>query len=218
MRCGWCYGQGTGYGAKDNMTLELAQALIAIMAELQVRQVTVIGGEPTLWPHLPEFNRMCRQAGCRTTLVTNALRFGDDEFWERYLASPSNAAGISIKGHDACSILQLTGTRDFAALVTGLRRATGFHKCGVSVVHSLASRGKLPDLARFALDCGAISLSVSLCTPAITEEGINRSWVPDPMDTISDILACYPELERIMKGKLTFSLKLPLCLCPKEFV
>ena len=110
------------------------------------------------------------------------------------------------------------GTVAFSQLVSGLRRGTQFHRCGVSVVHSKACLGMLPDLARFALDCGARSLSVGLCTPAIRQEGVDRTWVPDPEQTVADIVASYPELDRIMGGKLTFAVKLPLCLWPADFI
>lgn len=202
----------------EDMAMEKAASLLRIVQDLRVRRITIIGGDPTLWPHLAEFNHLCRAAGCRTTLVTNAMRFGDDRFWEQYIASPSTSAGISIKAHDPESLCQWTGTRAFGKLVTGLRRATEFHRCGVSVVHSRATVGRLADLARFAVDCGARSLGVGLCTPAIREDGIDQAWVPDPRETVADIVSSYPELDSIMHGKVTFAVKLPLCLWPAEFI
>jgi radical SAM protein with 4Fe4S-binding SPASM domain len=52
FRCPWCYGEDTHYSSKDTMSLATAKELAQITAEVGVRYINIIGGEPTLWPHL----------------------------------------------------------------------------------------------------------------------------------------------------------------------
>lgn len=57
LRCGWCYARDTDYKSKD-MSLDLAEKLINFFKELAVTQTVVLGGEPTVYPHLLQVLRM----------------------------------------------------------------------------------------------------------------------------------------------------------------
>jgi radical SAM protein with 4Fe4S-binding SPASM domain len=200
------------------MSLDLAGRLLMLVSEQQIKRVTVIGGEPTVWPHLLSFNQLCHDAGIETTLVTNGVRFGDEAFWEDFLLRPNTKVAISIKAHDASSTRELTGLTAFGQFVVGIKRALAHFKTGVSTVFNAGCADSLPDIARFAMDCGARSLSVSLCTPAVCGQAVDRTWVMDPKETVTRLVRLYPLLNQITRGQLTFSMKLPLCLWPKSFI
>lgn len=218
FRCKWCYAQDTKYNASEEISIELAKELIFLIKGLKINRITIIGGEPTLWSKLLIFNKICIEEKIKTTLVTNAMRFGINGFWKKYQQYPNTKIGISIKAFDEKSMLSMAGISNFEISKKGLERVISFFKCGVSTVYNTVSSDYLIDIARFAKKCGAKSLSISLCTPAICSDSINSNFVVDPHKTVSDIVNFYPELEKITNGWLTFSMKLPLCLWPKDFI
>ncbi|MBU1413956.1 SPASM domain-containing protein, partial [Myxococcota bacterium] len=192
--------------------------LATLLKDCNVRRLIIIGGEPTLWSHLFEFNEFCKQIGLKTQMVTNALRFSDNSFWNEYQERPNDLIGVSLKGYDARSYKEVTGISDFTSVSSGLKRALNFFECGISTVYSSADGSELVKTAHFAKEVGANYLSVGLCTPSITKEGISGKFLAKPTDVVSGIVNYYQEVTSIMGDKMGFSMKLPLCLLPNDFL
>ena len=218
LRCGGCYAKSTGYGAGQDMDFGLAKKIVGLISALDIKCVTVIGGEPTLWNHLTDFNKLCRENNLKTTVVTNAIRFGADGFWSSYMENPSTRVGISIKAFDKASLKEIAGVDSFKLAEKGLRRAISHFKCGVSTVYSTSSADSILDLARFAMDCGAKSLTISPCTPSFCDGVAEGEYIVEANKMVAHIVDVYPKLVEITGGNITFSMKLPLCLWPKGFV
>ncbi|MBU1557555.1 radical SAM protein, partial [Patescibacteria group bacterium] len=183
-----------------------------------VKKITLIGGEPTLWSHLFEFNKFCRNLGIKTLIVTNALRFSDDTFWERYKENPNDSAGISLKGHSKSSYKEIAGINDFDSLVSGLKRGLDFFQCGVHTVYSSPDPEGLVDTAKFAKEIGAKHLKIGFCKPTITKKGPDGSFMLPPSQVVNNVLNVYDEVSSIMEDRISFSMNLPLCLWPEEFL
>jgi radical SAM protein with 4Fe4S-binding SPASM domain len=218
FRCKWCYAKKTGYEQEDSMELGLAKSILFFLKAVNIPNVLLLGGEPTLWPHLIEFNFLAKEIGVSSGIITNALRFGDDEFWGRYLKSPNSSAGVSIKAPNAEDLFSTAGVRNFEQLTLGIDRAIKHFNCGVEFTYSSLFRGKLLDLARFAIDRGAKSLKIDFCSPAFEGESIDSQCMIDPAELVSDVLRDYASLVEIMNGKLFFGFNMPLCLWPMDFI
>jgi len=218
FRCAGCYAQGTGYEIGKQMSLGLAKRLLALLNELNIRNLIVIGGEPTLWGPLLDFNKLCVQENIKTTLVTNAMRFGIDSFWEEYQSSPNTRVGISVKAFDADSLMRNAHVDSFEATKRGIERGVNLFKSGVSVVLGSDSANALTNLAKFAMDCGARHFSISPCTPAFCSGVPDGSFVMHPQDIVRTLVDAYPRLNEITRKRLSISIKTPLCIWPKEFV
>ena len=136
FRCQWCYAEGTKYGPEDDMSIEKALELVRMLTELGVKDVVIIGGEPTLWPHLSKLNSYCRENGIETSIVTNAARFGDDKYWNNYLKNPCDYAGISIKGGTPEQLLSVAKVKNFELVEKGISRAVEYYNTGVSSVYN----------------------------------------------------------------------------------
>ena len=102
LECRWCYGQGQSISSSSNMDMKTARNLLAVSQSIGIGHITIIGGEPTLWPHLVEFNHLCAQSKIKTTIVTNAIRFSDDEFWGRYVSCSNDTVSVSL---NCCRVL-----------------------------------------------------------------------------------------------------------------
>ncbi len=90
FRCKWCYANSSVFDSKQTLTIELALRLLGIVKEMGIKHITLIGGEPTLWKYLMDFNAKCREMEIRSSLVTNAYRFSNDDFWSKYTKTPNN--------------------------------------------------------------------------------------------------------------------------------
>lgn len=85
FRCKWCYAKDAVFDSRQTLTMELALRLLKITKEVGIKRITLIGGEPTLWKHLLDFNAECRKIGIKSSLVTNGYRFSNDDFWGEYI-------------------------------------------------------------------------------------------------------------------------------------
>lgn len=218
LRCPWCYVKGTGYSPNKDMSLHLAKKLADMTREFGIKKITLIGGEPIIWPHLLDFNSYCLSNAIETRLVTNAVRFGDHQFWDKYQTVPNTSAGISIKAHNRESLRLVSRKTSFSHTQNGIKRAINFFRCGVSTVYNAVFQDELLDIARFSFDCGAKSFTVSFCTPIFVDGVANAPLATHPHDVVKKILTLYEKLHDITMGHLVFSMKLPLCIWPANFI
>ena len=219
MRCGWCYAKGTGYKKSDEMSLDLATELLDTMSASGVNKVILIGGEPTLWSSLFDCNEYAQSLGLSTTLVTNATRFSIDSFWERYSANPCSHTSISIKAYDEDSYRCVTGRSNFEQTKSGIRRALSLTtSANASVVFTGEDMEEMTNLARFARECGARGLTISPSTPPYVGGKAEIGTVTHPQKFVDSFVAIYDELDRIFEGRMSLSVKLPLCIWPREFI
>lgn len=218
LRCSWCYAKGTEYKREDEMTLALAKRLMKISKPLGVKSVTLIGGEPTLWEPLLEFNHYCEEVGIRTTLVTNGTRFGTDSFWSRYLDSPCSNVSLSIKAFDEESFRCTTHTKSFATTKLGIERALSLSVARASLVYTGADIEELPKLGRFAVECGAKTLGISPSAPTFIKGKAEILNATDPRLFIPRFIRHYEELDEMFQGQISLAIKLPLCLWPRDFI
>lgn len=219
FRCLWCYGEDTHYSAKDTMSLETAKELVQASVNVGVNYFNIIGGEPTLWPDLFELNKFCKSLDVTTCLVTNAARFGDDEFWEEYKLNPCDEISISVKSTDINEFRQITKSSFFEQMIKGVERGINFYKSGVTTVYN--SLVGLEGLKRIAVDSrklGANYFVVDLCTPVIANGGISRGYSIEPRQLAKDIMEMQPFLDELYDGHVEIAIYIPLCLFPESFI
>lgn len=219
FRCLWCYGEDTHYSSKDTMSLTTAKELVQVNLDVGVKYINIIGGEPTLWPGLFEFNKHCKKVGMTTCLVTNAARFGDDEYWDAYKQSPCDEVSVSVKSTERDEFQLITKSQLFNQTMRGVERAISFYKAGVSTVYN--SRVGIDGLKRMAVYCrelGANYFVVDLCTPVISQDGISPGFSIEPEQLAKDIMVIQPFLDKLYKGKVEIAVYIPLCLFPESFI
>lgn len=219
MRCAWCYAKGTGYKAADEMPLDLARKLAQSMVDSGVNKVILIGGEPTLWGPLFEFNRFARTIGLSTTIVTNGTRFAIDSFWSEYQQTPCDHTSLSIKAFDEVSYRCVTGKSNFEQTKRGIARALSLAtSVNASVVFTGEDLSELVNLARFAKECGASSLTISPGTPVYVDGRVDEGSISHPRKFVDGFVASYPAIDALFEGRINLSVKLPLCMWPREFI
>lgn len=219
LRCKWCYAQGTEYEKESEMSLDFAKEILLLIKSLNIKNVIIIGGEPTLWPHLIEFNQFCKSLDVKTTLVTNAIKFSEDLFWEKYKLNLNTSVGISVKAYDSLSFKKACGVSSLSSVKIGIKRITElFGKCGVSFVYNSFIKDNLINITKFAIENGANHVSISPCVPTFNGDSIENKYSIEIDEFISDFIRDYKILSDITKNKLYLSMKIPFCLWPKDFI
>lgn len=217
FRCKWCYAQGTGY-VKEEMPFDLAIRLSRIGVDIGIKQVLLIGGEPTLWPHVTEYNAFAKAEKLQTTLVTNAFLCGSDPYWNKYIENPCNSHGISLKAGNPGQLLELTGVNNFDTLLKGISRLNALSPSFVSIVYGPDYDENIQELVSLAMSCGAKGVSIDFCRGFVSNGSINDSSAGTFRDAALNIVKNYDELNRITDGNLGIEMSMPFCVWPTEFV
>lgn len=219
FRCQWCYGEGTHYEPKETMSIKTAKELVKISAEIGVKHFYIIGGEPTLWPYLFEFNQFCKRLEVTTGLITNAAKFGQDEYWEKYQQNPCDSMSISVKSVNNIQFQNVTKAKIFDQTMKGIERAINFGNSGVSTVYnSLVGMDGLKNIAIKCRELGAKFFVVDLCTTVLSDEGISEGFSIEPHQLAKDIMEFQPFLNDIYDGNIEIETFIPLCLFPPQFI
>ncbi|MGH7953168.1 MAG: radical SAM protein [Limisphaerales bacterium] len=218
MRCEFCYAKGTNYEPSENMSIQTALSLMSAMQSVGVTNVTLIGGEPTLWNPLFEFISEAKRVGMKTTLVTNATRLGNDSFWNIYRENHCTKTSLSIKAFNEESYLCVTGHSNFQITKTGISRALELDSTRATVVYTGEKPEEIVALARFAASCGAKSLGISPATPIYVGGKPESEFLIHPELFVRGIVEHYDELDQIFDGKFSLSVKLPLCMWPRNLI
>lgn len=90
------------------MPLDLFHQIIDLVSGLGIRNVTLTGGEPTIYPHILEAIRCCKDHGLNVTIPTNGLAFALRDRLEQFCEAGVDRIGMSVKGHDRQSYLDPT--------------------------------------------------------------------------------------------------------------
>jgi len=220
LRCRWCYGENTHYLPEASMSLELAKELVDIGISAGATHFNIIGGEPTIWPHLFDLFSYCREKGATVGLITNATRFGEDTFWERYKQNPCDRISISVKSTNPQQFEYATRSNAYAMTLRGIERAVKFHKTGVTTVYnSLIGMDGLKEIAVRCKELGANAIIVNMCSPTIDDDGNARQgYAVDSERIPQDTVEMVEFLESLYGENAEIDIQMPLCLFPVVFV
>jgi radical SAM protein with 4Fe4S-binding SPASM domain len=154
----------------------------------------------------------------KTTLVTNGYRFNSESFWLEYLKHPNSQVSTSLKSYDEKSSLLITKVEDFKGINNGIRKVNSKFKGHVTIVYSTLIEGRLLDTVSLAMDLGATSVSVSPCTPVSENGKFSAPFTVEYDKMVLEISTNYKKIVDLTKGKISFSLKTPLCIWPEDFI
>jgi len=121
LRCSHCYSSSGPEGDHGSMTAADWRRLLDEGAELGVREVQYIGGEPTLHPGLPDLVRHALSRGLRVEVYSNLARM-TDQLWEVF-ALPGVRIATSYYSPEAGQHNAITGRRSHARTLASIREA-----------------------------------------------------------------------------------------------
>jgi MoaA/NifB/PqqE/SkfB family radical SAM enzyme len=162
----------TSFGAlRGRYTLESAKRDLDRARSAGYDDLSIQGGEPTLFPELPEVIAHARALDFRFIgLVTNGRKLRDLAFAERVMSAGLHGITLSLLGEDAATHDALQAVDGaFDDLTRGLQNVSSISRernlpvvVNVNLILSAKSVDALPGMVRLAAKLGAISGSVHL--------------------------------------------------------
>ena len=170
LRCGHCY-MGQRLARATDMPTDFAIDTMSYLRRLGSRYLTIVGGEPTLHPDLPELIRKAREFGFdKVMLETNGLRASavvrsirpEDLFYVR----------VSLDGASAATHDFVRGPGNFDRAVAAIRALVeaGFSVRVTTTVFSF-SVPEVPDVVRLAGRLGVQLVNLH----SFSEEGLGAA-------------------------------------------
>ena len=216
MNCKICYAR-EAVGNLGDMSLELACSLTKLAVDSGAKMITLIGGEPTLWPWLKKYNQFT-QGYIRTSIVTNALAFANLSYQKKYSQNPNYGIGISLKASTPEKLSVTAEGVNWGKMLKGVRQALKLPRSGVSFVCT-PDDCDITRAATLVKSLGGSSLSLNLYRPSF----ISGQWESvyewaQIREMLLEIVRQFPIAEKIFDGKLSLSGKYPLCVWPKSFL
>lgn len=222
LRCAWCYAKTMGFSDSENMSMDTANQAVNILRELPLRNVIIIGGEPTIHPNFLGFVRLVKQANLNPLLVTNSIRFEDRDFLASTIKAGIGGVTTSLKAASEEDYAKFTGKRAFKKVMTAIRnieelcRPAGiYHKVSITVCKNmLADFGDILDIIAAS---GVQVFSFDMERPIIVKGKVKGFGMSTPQEMANFFVGIYPKIDSL---KLRFVLRssIPLCLFPSDFI
>lgn len=220
LRCSWCYAKDTNYSTKDNMDIDLAKKIINICDELDIKHITVIGGEPTIYPHLFEVIQYIKDKNINCGIVTNGLAFEKEEFVDKLLNLGIKNFSISLKGENKETFKEITGFDKWDSVINGIKLLIR-KKCSVSISMVL-TEDNIDTFISGVKECYELGVShfrFSFCYEFnANNETTNFSNPTKPKKLIKKFMENYPELHKACNGHFNLFQSYPLCLWDDSFI
>lgn len=210
-RCWWCYAKTQEFQSQL-MPLNYAKGIIKLMSEFKPYQGIIIGGEPTLYPHLEEILRLFNEKDISPAIITNGRRYSDINFLKRLLAASEFGTNISFQTHIEAEQDRMTGRKgSFAEAVKGISNCL---EMGITTsIQTTLSRQNLStciETVSFLQDLEVKNLVIGFALPPFEKK-------PDFSDiiSISEIPTIIASIYNEVKDwdiNVSFNQEIPLCM------
>lgn len=218
LRCEWCYAGMMDFGRSENMTLDVVQRSIDFMKGLPVKEVILIGGEPTIHPQFLQIVRMLKEAGFRPLVVTNGIEFANREFLEAAIEAGVNNVTTSLKAANEEDYERFTGKKMFSTVMTAIKNLneTGIpHKVCVTVCEDVIEG--FDGIIDALIESKPPLFSFDMGRPVIVNGQVQGDGIALPKTMAEFVIKIYPKL---LASGITFNIKMliPFCLFPRSFI
>lgn len=217
LACKWCYAQEMD--STNNMDITLAKKLVDISVEIGVKNIKLIGGEPTVYPKFFELLEYIMSKEISIVVVTNGIKLAEKNFClalKRYNYTKLHF-GISIKGSSDEEYLHNCGGKGFSFLIEGLKNCDE-----IGLDYSLSyvlTHENIPTLDLFAkmlVDNGINkTIFMAYCNYVINEKG-DRQDVGLQLEMNYSFAEKYDVVSQILSDRLRIHETFPLCVCEPD--
>ena len=219
IRCKWCYAKNTHYKSRNELSLDSLDKVLRFCEEAQEKYLILLGGEPTIYPHIKDVLKLCSAKGFRTTVVTNGVVFKDKAKLNEFYAAGMDGVDISVKASSSSEYMEVTGADVFDDVLQAIENIHSLGKdftCSMVITKESVNTFINGVKAIFKKGCKRISLSF------VYDFNINESKDPmwlienNPYDLIQKFCSHVEELNDITGGNWAMETGFPLCLYSQE--
>lgn len=114
--CEWCYAKNAGLKSMD---FEKLKKCIDSLSDINVKNVVLIGGEPTLYAHLFDTLHYLKEKGIYVSMASNGRLFCDKDFAKKCYQAGLRSVNISLKAITEADYISLTGKEGFHEAIEG---------------------------------------------------------------------------------------------------
>ena len=212
-RCNFCYARDSIL-SRDEMDYSEVYRLLPILRELNIKKIILIGGEPTLYPHILEIVNAITEYGMNCTVQSNGLRFADYDFLKDMITAGMMECGISIKGFSKEEYEQTTETYNFPLMIKAIEN---FYRLNYEPMFSYV----LPEpsiriaeqLVVGVKKLGLKNIYISPVHPTCCEQ--ENYFPPNYMKWVDVYRYIISRLSKC-DVKFSFGISFPLCAFPEE--
>jgi len=154
------------------MAKEIVFGICDLLFELPCSLIILIGGEPTLYPHLIDVIKKVKERKITLAIVTNSLRFADSSFLKEVEDAGLDEAVTSLKGANTQEYFLNTGCGVFdvvAGAIENLEKSSMRHRISVTVSGDIMKNWET--MINFVKNSPCENFHFSLEKPVLTETG-----------------------------------------------
>lgn len=214
-RCDWCYAQKM-LAKHRNLDLQYAKHLVKYLHSKKIQTITLIGGEPTIYPHLIELIQYIKSFGMKVRIASNGKKFKDKSFTQQIVGLEVDGINISIKGvteEEYISNTHQVGLRD---MIEGYHNLVhlGFEP-SISYVITTNQNIAFDEFVRLLLDEKLNNLVIQFEKPSLSTDNISKTMDIRDMANFTSYIFSVLEESGI---NYTLELSFPLCLIDKKIL
>lgn len=211
-KCDWCYAQKM-LEKHRSMDFQYAKQIINYLQAKGIQTITLIGGEPTIYPNIVELICYIKSLGIKVRLATNGKRFKDNAFTQQIINSKIDSINISIKGTTEDDYLYNSHQTGLSDMIEGYKnlKHLGFQP-SISYVITTNDTDKFDKFIDMLLKEKLDNLVIQFEKPFLSTETCSKTMnIRDMGDFTSYIFSI---LERY-SFNYTIETSFPLCLINK---
>ena len=172
LKCTWCY-QKQFSGSKKFMLEKLIMELIDLLSDLPVKDVILIGGEPTIHPLFLKTVKAIRVRGLVPKVVSNSIRFSEPDFIKAAEDAGLSMVVSSVKEFSDDEYESATGIRAFNKLRTAIENLDNSemkHRISFTITSDIIS--SQTELISFVKSCKPFDFIFSFEKPYLVEDKV----------------------------------------------
>lgn len=219
LSCKWCYAK-SAQGESNIMDINMAYKIVDMCEALGIRHITLIGGEPTLYPNLFQIIEYINHKKIMWGFATNGLMLSDEMFTKKLIDSGVKKFSISLKGSNENEFTEITGENALQRVINGVQNCIK-HGANVNISMVLTEENITTYLEGIQLmkNSGAKSFRLSFCYDFNTNPS-NSTYLQthNPKSLIHGFMQSYIKLDEITEHKFRLFQSFPMCLWDKTFI
>ena len=217
LRCEWCYASGTQFAATDDMSFDDAAKAIELTAKLGIKNVTLIGGEPTCYEQLPQIIGLCKKNGLNVTMATNGIKLSDSSYLNELKLAGLDSIGLSLKSTNKEGYIKSTKADAFDKVLDAIRNLVSLDmNFSVQMVLTADNINSFIDGVTAAKNAGAKNFSFSFCYDfsqmTTSAQSTPYDFKKNMFDIIDSFVSQYDKLCKVTEDKFTLAQTFPLCV------
>lgn len=209
-KCIWCYAQNA---IKDTMNIDFAKKCVQNLNNLGIKNIVLIGGEPTIYPHLTELIKYIRNNGMKVSLVSNGRRFSDYSFAKECIEAGVSGIDISLKALNKIEYINNTCVDGFEEVIAGYRNLLKLKfRPTLSYVICNNDMNKIIELSDFLRIYELDDITLQFVKPVVAEKSNNILSI----DKMGKLVTLIYKIMEESKKNYRIEASIPLCLIEEK--